>query len=133
MAMIMKYWNYPDKGVGSHSYIPEGYPEQSANFGETTYDWDNMPKELYSFSPEKEIKAVALLMYHCGVSIDMKYGPMASSGYSEMVPAAMKNYFKYTSKMTHLYRDQHDIEEWKSLLIENLADGSSFSAERFRF
>ena len=123
MAMIMKYWNYPDKGVGSHSYVPEGYPEQSANFGETTYEWDNMPAQLYSFSPEKEIKAVALLMYHCGVSIDMKYGPMASSGYSELVPAAMKNYFKYTSKMTHLYREQHDLEEWKALLIENLDRG----------
>lgn len=120
MAMIMKYWNYPEQGVGSHSYIPEGYPEQSANFGETTYDWDNMPEQLYSFSPVKEIEAVALLMYHCGVSIDMKYGAMASSGYSEMVPAAMKNYFKYTDKMRHLYRDQHDLEEWKSLLIENL-------------
>lgn len=123
MAMIMKYWNYPDKGVGSHSYIPEGYPEQSANFGETTYEWDNMPAQLYSFSSEKEIKAVALLMYHCGVSIDMKYGPMASSGYSELVPAAMKNYFKYTSEMNHLYRDQYDIEEWKDLLISNLDQG----------
>ena len=32
MAMIMKYWNYPEKGIGSHSYIPEGYPEQSVDF-----------------------------------------------------------------------------------------------------
>lgn len=120
MAMIMKYWNYPEQGVGSHSYIPEGYPEQSADFGETTYDWENMPVQLFSFSPVKEIEAVALLMYHCGVSIDMKYGAMASSGYSELVPAAMKDYFKYTDKMSHLYREQHNIEEWKALLIENL-------------
>ena len=123
MAMIMKYWNYPEQGVGSHSYIPEGYPEQSADFGSTTYDWANMPKEITRNSPQKEIDAVATLMYHCGVSIDMKYGWLASSGYSELVPAAMKNYFKYTSEMRHLYRDQHELEEWEKLLMDNLDQG----------
>lgn len=123
MAMIMKYWNYPEKGQGSHSYIPEGYPIQTAYFSETTYDWANMPKEIFSSSPKKEIEAIALLMYHCGVSIDMKYGPAASSGYSEMVPSAMKKYFSYTANMRHLYRDQYELEDWKNLLINNLDQG----------
>lgn len=120
MAMIMKYWSYPEKGVGSHSYIPEGYPTQTVDFSSATYDWKNMPKEIFSFSPENEIEAIALLMYHCGVSIDMKYGAKASSGYSELVPSAMKTYFKYTPEMYHCYRDQYDIDEWEKMLIDNL-------------
>ena len=123
MAMIMKYWSYPEKGQGSHSYIPEGYETQSVDFSSATYDWDNMPKEIFSFSPKNEIEAIALLMYHCGVSIDMKYGPTASSGYSELVPNAMKTYFSYTSKMRHLYRNQHELAEWEKLLVDNLDQG----------
>ena len=115
MAMIMKYWNYPAKGTGSHSYIPEGYPAQTVDFSSATYDWDNMPKEIFSFSPVNEIEAIALLMYHCGVSIDMKYGAMASSGYSELVPSAMNKYFSYTANMRHLYREQHELGEWEKL------------------
>lgn len=123
MAMIMKYWNYPEQGQDSHSYLPEGYGIQSVDFSSATYDWNNMPKEIFSFSPTKEIEAIALLMYHCGVSIDMQYGATASSGYSEMVPSAMKKYFKYTGNMRHLYRDQHELEEWENLLISNLDQG----------
>ncbi len=123
MAMIMKYWNYPEKGKGSHSYIPEGYPIQTVDFSEATYDWDNMPVQIYSSSPKKEIEAIAELMYHCGVSIDMKYGSTASSGYSEMVPNAMKKYFYYTANMRHLYREQHELGEWEKLLRDNLDQG----------
>ena len=53
MSQLMKYWNYPEQGQGSHTYTCvanpyagyPGHPEygpQTANFGETTYDWDNM-------------------------------------------------------------------------------------------
>jgi hypothetical protein len=39
MAQIMKYWNWPVTGVGSHSYTHATYGTLSANFGATTYDW----------------------------------------------------------------------------------------------
>ena len=123
MAMIMKYWNYPEKGTGSHSYIPEGYPEQSVDFSMAEYDWENMPIQIFSYSPKKEIESIALLMYHCSVSIDMKYGAYASSGYSEMVPNAMNKYFSYTSNMRHLYRDKYDLSEWENMLRDNLDQG----------
>ena len=123
MAMIMKYWNYPEKGTGSISYVSEGYPTLSVDFSSATYDWENMPREIYSSSAKKEIEAIALLMYHCGVSIETQYGSTASSGYSEMVPSAMNKYFSYTSKMRHLYRDKNEKEVWEKLLIDNLDQG----------
>ena len=42
MAQLMKYWEWPAKGVGSHQYTHTTYGSISANFGNTTYDWDNI-------------------------------------------------------------------------------------------
>ena len=101
MSQIMNYWEHPTQGTGSHSYKPSTvgyvYPEQSANFGETTYDWENMPSQLYPDSPQKEIDAVAILGYHCGVSVNMMYaGDESGAGaYSADVPYALNRYFGY--------------------------------------
>ena len=91
MAQVMNYWQWPVKGTGSHTYQPldpnsktgaqsKRYGEQSANFGETTYDWANM-KNSYSISyTTAEATAVATLMYHCGVASEMMYGNDADEG-----------------------------------------------------
>ena len=45
MAQIMKFWAYPEHGIGSHSYVPERHPEygtQYADFSSTTYQWSSM-------------------------------------------------------------------------------------------
>lgn len=122
MAMVMKYWNYPDKGVGEHSYTPAGFPEQSVNF-EVEYDWDNMPIQVYNSSSQTQIQAVALLMYHCGVSIDMNYGATGSGAYTQDVPRAMESYFKYTGEMELEYRDGYTKLEWEDKLIKNFDQG----------
>lgn len=101
MSQIMKYWNHPAQGTGEHSYKPAmdeyGYPEQYANFGATTYDWDNMPNALTKNSPQEQIDAVAILGYHCGVSVNMMYDDdgTGSGAYSIDVPYAMAKYFDY--------------------------------------
>ena len=46
MAQVMKFWNYPEKGSGFHSYNHSTYGTLSANFGSTTYDWANMPDPI---------------------------------------------------------------------------------------
>lgn len=78
MAQIMKYWNWPIKGYGSHNYKPSGFTQQNVNFGNTTYDWANMTDTYDANSTEAEQTAVATLMWHCGVSVDMSYGLDAS-------------------------------------------------------
>ena len=122
MAMVMKFWNYPDAGVGEHSYIPPGFPEQSVTFGEA-YDWENMPKQLYNSSPQNQIHAIAILMYHCGVSINMGYGWDGSGAFSSDVPEAMYSHFKYTDKMKLEYRDSFTKKEWEDMLIANFDQG----------
>ena len=72
MGQIMHYWKYPTTGWGSHSYNNAGL-SLSADFGNTVYDWDHMPDSLTDDSSDIEVEAVATLLFHCGVSVDMQY------------------------------------------------------------
>ena len=108
MAQIMKYWNYPITGTGSHTYTPDGYPEQTANFGATTYNWANMPNTISASSSSTQLNAVATLIWHCGVSVDMMYGPNGSGAYSNDVPYALTNYFGYSDDAYYTNRGDDD-------------------------
>ncbi len=119
MAQIMKYWEHPVHGTGSHSYIHPTYGTLSANFGNTTYDWDNMHGTVTVASPYAEQLAVATLMFHCGVSVNMIYGTEASSAYSEDVPYAIESYFGYNASNI-LYKSNYSNSAWISLLKSEL-------------
>ena len=54
MSQLMRFWAYPAQGIGSHCYYHEDYGEICADFGNTTYDWDNMPNKLTSNASEAE-------------------------------------------------------------------------------
>ena len=79
MAQIMKFWGYPNKGTGSHSYqctSSKGYNygTLSASFNHT-YPWSSMPNNLSGADSN-----VARLMYDCGVSVEMSYGDNVEGG-----------------------------------------------------
>ena len=95
MGMVMKFWEWPAQGVGSHSYDPEGYAQQSANFGETEYHFELMPNTLDSTSTEEEYFEIAQLLHHLGISVDMMYSGSGSGAYSDAVPSALRSYFRY--------------------------------------
>ncbi len=117
MSQVMKYWDHPTQGSGSHSYYCYGYGTLSANFGATTYDWEHMPDRL-SGSSQEEIEAVALLMYHCGISVDMNFSPTGSGANSWDVPYAIRNYFSYSNQCNLEGRDEHSLLDWQDMLKE---------------
>ncbi|HOF16631.1 MAG TPA: thiol protease/hemagglutinin PrtT [Bacteroidales bacterium] len=126
MAQIMKYWNYPTTGTGFHSYNHDSYGTLSANFGQTTYQWSSMPNSVSSSN-----NAVATLMYHCGVSVDMDYSPESSGAYviSAKSPVqhcseyAMKTYFGYKNTIKGVQRVNYDQTQWINLLKTELDAG----------
>ena len=120
MAQLMKYWNYPTTGSGSHSYTHGTYGEQSVDFGETTYDWANMPNTLNSNSTSVQINAVAKLMYHCGVSVDMNYGTGSSGAPSYKVQNALINYFNYSPFATFVSQSSFSDDQWIAFLKSEL-------------
>ncbi|MBR4217432.1 MAG: C10 family peptidase [Bacteroidales bacterium] len=117
MGMIMHYWGYPTQGTGSHSYTPDGYPEQSVDFGETTYDWDNMPDQLDANSTQAQIDAVSTLLWHCGVAVDMVYGNI-SNALDEPIPQAFSEYFGFCYGAHFKYKEDDSswLEQVKSSL-----------------
>jgi len=119
MSMVMKKWNWPDHGQGSHSYTPSGYPTQTVDFENTYYQWNNMPNSCNNTN----YQAVATLMYHCGVAVDMQYAPDGSGAFSQDVPDAISDYFRYTKDATRLERDLYTRTEWEELLIRDLEYG----------
>ena len=122
MAQIMRYWEYPSHGVGSHSYTPSTHPEygtQSVNFAQQTYNWADMP--LYS--PNAEI---AKLMYHCGVAVDMDYdiGSTGGSGaFNTAIAPALTNYFNYKSTASLKNKSSYTTNNWNNLLKTELDAG----------
>ena len=119
MSMVMKKWDWPDHGQGSHSYTPQGYAMQTVDFENTYYQWTNMPNTCNN----SNYQAVATLMYHCGVAVDMMYGPGSSGAYSQDVPDAIVNYFRYTEHAARLDRDLYSKTEWEQMLLRNLEYG----------
>lgn len=125
MAQIMKYWNYPAFGQGAFTYTYRG-KRISADFGSTTYIWQHMPTFLFegSFSYQKD--AVALLSYHCGVSVSMMYGCSAQGGsgaYSHNVLSAMTDFFKYDPSLRAADRYRYSDSAWCALLDSELDGG----------
>ena len=114
MAQVMKYWNYPETGFGSHSYVHSEYGEQSANFAATTYHWDQMPNDVWNSND-----AVATLLYHCGVSVNMNYSGSGSGAQSADVEVAMRSYFGYCGAK---YRQKTNYQEdaWIAMLKAEL-------------
>lgn len=123
MAQIMKYWEYPNTGVGFHSYYHSTYGSLSANFGATVYDWDNMPSVALTSSPELVKQAVATLLYQCGVSVDMNYGPSFSGAPSNNVPLALSSYFRYAPTLSLVFQYDYTDEAWKALLKTEMDEG----------
>lgn len=119
MGEIMHYYKWPETGKGSHSYTPSGYPIQSVSFGATTYDWNNMPNILLSTPTEPtetQINAVATLLWHCGVSVNMKYGINGSGASSVNVPNALLSYFRYSDELSYNEKDNYDDDVWLAMV-----------------
>lgn len=120
MAQEMYYYRYPQTGSGSHGYTSNNpnygnYGWQFADFGASTYKWDEMV-----LSPNEANLELAKLMYHCGVSVNMSYGATGSGSYTSLVPAALTTYFKYASSAQYVQRMNYSASTWISMISGNL-------------
>ncbi len=98
-AQIMKYFEYPEYGRGSHSYVTDTHHiSLSANFNHKYY-WDKMLNTYDGNESDDEKDAVARLMYDVGVAFNMDYDPDGSGAYPSDALDALPNYFKYSSNI----------------------------------
>lgn len=95
-AQVMRFWKYPTRGTGSHSYTASTLRKKvSADFN-VPYDWDNMLESYAGKYSSTQATAVATLMFHCGVACDMDYSyDDGSAAYTDDMAAALDKYFGY--------------------------------------
>jgi len=118
-AQIMKYWNWPPSGIGSHQYFWDGddsckeggTPGAGAQWLSATfsddYDWLNMPDRLTADSAQAKIEAVAELCYELGVAIEMDYGVKGSGIHFDGLNMVRNSYietFHFSSELGWLQR-----------------------------
>lgn len=125
LSQIMYFHKYPEKGSGQKQYSfkpADGVGELlSANFGETTYDWANMIDNYESGNySEEQGNAVATIMLHCGVAVEMNYTPTGSGAYSSEARIGLITFFNYHKNAGLLNRAYYSLEEWMDIIYNEL-------------
>ena len=114
LAQLIYYYRFPETGTGSYSYTDENYGVQSADYGNATYNYNAMCDEPSCINTE-----ISKLIYHCGVGVDMVYGPDGSGMYNHSAARVLRTYFKYSPETEYLYRDSTDLN-WDSVIVSHL-------------
>lgn len=114
MGQVMYYFRHPQSGTGSYAYFHPVYDTISANFENTIYRWHEMVNQLSGSN-----LAVAELLFHLGVSVDMVYGPDGSGMYNHKAAYSLRTYFKYSPETQYVFRDSTTMD-WDSLLVSHL-------------
>ncbi|MBR4786404.1 MAG: thiol protease/hemagglutinin PrtT [Bacteroidales bacterium] len=121
MGQIMRYWEYPSRGIGSNTYVNSDTlcPDTMyANFGTALYDYSLMPEKLTSASSTAEKNAVTTLLLHCGVAVNMLYGADGSSASTSYASTVMQQYFRYPASQ-YLSRNNYS-STWVQMLKQEL-------------
>ena len=92
MGQIMKRWNWPPSGEGSHTWDPpfaaccvNTYGPMTVDFAAQTYNWSIMPNDVWKNVSGFETagdREVAKLLRHIGVAVEMDYTPTGSGACS---------------------------------------------------
>lgn len=121
MAQVMNYHKYPDKAVST------SIPAYGVVLGDA-YDWGNM-LDCYTTDPsgtamfnDAQANAVAMLMSHCGATVNMNYGTGASGAYTFNVPAALRTKFRYNDNVIYRNRLIHTTSEWMGMIYKELSN-----------
>jgi len=124
MAQVMYYHRWPVSGTGTHSYQPSvlGGTTLTADFGGTQYAWSDMLPTYDDSSSDASRLAVATLMLHCGVSVDMEYSTSSGSA-SDVVPMALTRYFNYDKAIAYRTRNYYGTAEWDEVIKRELDGG----------
>lgn len=114
MAQLIYYFRFPDTGIGSYSYTNENYGVQSADYGNTTYNYNAMCDAPTCINTE-----ISKLIYHFGVGVDMHYGPDGSGMTNHSAARVLRTFFKYSPETEYLFRDSTNLN-WDSVIVSHL-------------
>ncbi|MDP4277467.1 MAG: thiol protease/hemagglutinin PrtT [Bacteroidota bacterium] len=122
MAQIMKYFRWPVSGTGSNTDVCQ-VGSFTVDFSRTAYQWDKMlDTYLGGTSLPEQDSAVATLMYHCGVAVNMNYMTDGSGASVYDARKALIQNFGYDKDIQYLERANFNAAGWLSLVKTELSD-----------
>lgn len=144
-AQIMKYYEWPEQGTGTHSYqytINNTNVKFERDFSESVYDWENMrddygymgytlyydendqkwyydPKRPLNITDEEKT-AVARLLKDIGIASNMTYKGGASSASELDAATGLFTYLGYKNTLAPRKRSLYSDKAWDRMLREEL-------------
>ncbi len=122
MAQILNFHAFPPKGQGTHS-VRVGGQTYTVDFGEGEYDYANMLDSYAGEYTEEEGRAVARLMYHCGVAADMEYATDGSGTQVFNCLNGLHRNFGFGSEVKSVARDNYGEKAWMDMIFGELTEG----------
>jgi len=142
MAQVMYYWKYPAQGTGSHTYkfvwdTKAGVDKQclkdsvelSADFSQSTYEWDKMldkyidgDNDKTNYTDEQSL-FIAALLKDCGIAAEMQYGTEAAGGSgtsSDLAGKGMVDFFGYDASLQYIRHEFYTDDEWQGTVYDEL-------------
>lgn len=128
MAQIMRYYKYPSKPVftGSMNWEIDGSSKTTSfSFSDLTFDYDNMPATITSFSPITQRNAVAKICAAASVASKSLLMEDGTGAFDCDAMVAYYDVFGYSkASLETVYRDCYATqEEWDQLLYNEIMAG----------
>lgn len=124
MAQVMYHYRYPARGTGRVTSNSTGISLRLED--EQPYAWDQMKDNYQGTYTAEQGQAVARLMLHAGLSVNMQYDISSKGGsgaYTFDVSTALRNNFGYSSNVAYHDRVLFSRRQWQCLLLEELSNG----------
>ncbi|MDE6265270.1 MAG: C10 family peptidase [Paramuribaculum sp.] len=121
LAIVMKYHNWPENGVGKHSYYSNGV-EIGFDFANAGFDFTKIPDDISQASAE-EIEAVSKLIYAAGISLGTIYGVEGSTHSAGEEALSLSYFFNYAPDCQFIFKDIHPDSEWIPMTTKQIDEG----------
>ena len=126
MAQVMARYSYPNIGVGEHSYGwirgSEDTVQLYARFDSVAYNWTLMKAKTTVSIYNAQCDQISTLMYHLGVSVDMKYGASSSANTTTSARSLVK-YFGYDKGIQNIQCNVLPEDSVLRILYREISEG----------
>ena len=126
LAQVLYHHKYPESSEGEGYYTISDGPRKYPVSLNSTYDWSLYDDSYVSsfFLTEEKKKAIAQLLYDCGVAVHMNYDASSSGAILSRAGTALCRNFKCDSlSIRSMYRQFYGDEDWMDVIYTELAAG----------
>lgn len=120
-SQIMRFWEYPERAKGHHSYRSKKFGVLSHDFN-YALDWAAMPKTKLDAANYD----IARFCYGVAVSMDMNFDYAYNGGSGTVhgnVPSALIRFYGYPKMVTRVARYAYSDEDWLAMMKNELDHG----------